>query len=141
MKSSRFPGIVALLGILTPAIGGGGPTEKPAAAQHVLWGGVGIFVDAGPSGVKIELDAAQGRIERPLALDDAGRFDMEGTLSREHPGPTRQGEGEPAPEPARYRGTIERGTLTLRITLTRSGTVIGPLTARQGSPARLRKLA
>jgi hypothetical protein len=141
MRSSRFLGIVALLGIFTPTMGGAGPTEKPAAAQHVLWGGVGILVDTGPSGVKIELDAAQGRIERPLALDDAGRFDMEGTLSRERPGPTRQGEGEPAPEPARYRGAIERGILTVRITLTRSGTVIGPLTARRGSSARLRKMA
>jgi hypothetical protein len=88
----------------------------------------------------VELDAAHGSTEGPLTLDAQGRFEANGTLVRERPGPARIGDEDAVGEPARYRGTLEGDTLTLTVTLTRPGTVIGPLTAKRGSPARLRKM-
>jgi len=138
MKTLGLFGVAAVVGSF--GLAGAGSLEKGAGPDG-RWGGVGIQVEIGPSSVGIELDGASGRIERPLALDDAGRFEAKGTFVRERPGPTRQGEAAPAPEPAVYSGAIDGDTLTLRITLTGSGAVIGPLTAKRGAPARLRKMA
>lgn len=136
--------IVALAGILTPAAGGARPPSEtapePGRVPEGKWGGVGLFVEVGASGAKVELDAAHGKIDGPLALDAEGRFEANGTLVRERPGPTRIGGEDAGAEPARYRGTLEGDTLTLDLTLTRSGTAIGPLQAKRGAPARLRKM-
>ncbi len=141
MKRSLVLELAGLIGILALSVAGAGPSEKPAASPGGSWGGIGILVDIGPSSVRIELDGAQGRIGAPLALDGTGRFDVEGTIVHERPGPTRQGEAEPAREPARFQGVVEGDTLTLTVTLIRSGKVIGPLTAKRGAPARVRKMA
>lgn len=140
MGSASFLGVLALAGAVAAAAGGGGPSETPTAALQGVWGGVGIRVDIGPRVVKVELDAAHGKFEGPLAPDAEGRFEADGTLVRERPGPVRAGDEDAAAEPARYRGTIAGDTLTLDVTLTRSGTAIGPLQARRGAPARLRKM-
>ena len=117
------------------------PTPTPRAfVPESKWGGVGLLVEVDAKGAKVELDAAHGRIEGPLALDAQGRFEANGTLVRERPGPTRIGGEDAVAEAARYRGTIAGDILTLDITLTRSGTAIGPLQAKRGAPARLRKM-
>lgn len=115
------------------------PTPTPAPVPEGDWGGVGLRLVVSARDATVELDAAHGTIEGPLALDAEGRFEANGTFVRERPGPTRAG-AEDAAEPARYRGTIAGETLTLEITLTRSGTAIGPLQARRGANARLRKM-
>jgi hypothetical protein len=117
------------------------PTPTPAPLPESAWGGVGLKLVVSSRDAKVELDAAHGTIEGPLSLDAEGRFEANGTFVRERPGPTRAGAEDAGAEPARYRGTIAGDTLTLEITLTRSGTAIGPLQARRGANARLRKMA
>ena len=117
------------------------PTPIPASVPEGAWGGVGLKLVVNARDAKVELDAAHGSIEGPLSLDAEGRFEASGTYVREGPGPTRMGGKDAGAEPARYRGTIAGDTLTLEITLTRSGTAIGPLQARRGGNARLRKIA
>ncbi len=131
---------LALFGAGASAIGGPEPTPTPAPAPQGIWGGIGIRVEIGETATKIELDAAHGRIDGPLALDDGGRFEAAGTLVRERPGPARAGDEDAGAEPARYRGTIAGETLTLEVALPRTGTSLGPLQARRGAPARLRKM-
>jgi hypothetical protein len=127
-----------LLAILALAVE---PTPTPrASAPEGSWGGVGLRVEFGASGAKVELDAAHGAIGEAIALDAEGRFEATGTLVRERPGPTRVGGEDAGAQPARYRGTIAGDDLTLEITLTQSGTAIGPLHARRGANARLRKM-
>ena len=115
------------------------PTSRPPAPEGT-WGGVGLRVEFVASGARLELDAAHGTIGEAIALDAGGRFEVAGTYVRERPGPTRVGGEDEGAEPARYRGTITGDTLTLEITLTRSGKAIGPLQARRGANARLRKM-
>ena len=132
--------VKAVLLSLAAAVLLGAGVPEPRRVPEGKWGGVGLSVEVGASGAKVELDAAHGTIEGPLALDAGGRFEGNGTLVRERPGPARIGDEDAAGEPARYRGTIAGDTLTLDVTLTKSGTAIGPLKATRGAPARLRKM-
>ncbi len=133
---------LATLSVLAALAGSAStPTPLPASVPEGDWGGVGLKLVVSARDAKVELDAAHGTIEGPLALDAEGRFEANGTFVRERPGPTRAGAEDAGAQPARYRGTIAGETLTLEITLTRSGTAIGPLQARRGANARLRKMA
>ena len=119
------------------------PETTPTAAQPVVplgvWGGTGIRIEVRQGDAKIEMDAAHGKTSGPLVLDGSGAFDVAGTFALERPGPTRAGD-DAAGEPARFRGTLDGDTLTMTVTLGRSATVAGPLTARRGARARLRKM-
>lgn len=116
------------------------PTSAPPSVAAGDWGGVGLRFVVDARGATVELDAARGTITGAIPLDAGGRFEADGTLVRERPGPARAGGADAAGEPARFRGTIEGDTLTLEITPTRSGTAIGPLHAKRGASARLRKM-
>ena len=105
------------------------------------WGGVGLSVHATASGAKILFDAARGAADGPLILDADGRFDVGGTLARDHPGPTRDGAAAPPAERVRYRGAIVGDTLSLEVVLPGSTTPVGPLKAVRGATARPRKMA
>jgi hypothetical protein len=116
------------------------PTPAPSAAAQGTWGGLGLRVDAGPDGAEIDLDGAHGKTEGPLVPDAAGRFDVAGTIVREKPGPVRKGDPAPPAVPVRYRGTFDGDALTLEVVPAGDGKVLGPLTARRGAPARVRKM-
>ena len=128
---------LSLLGAL--AVSASTPTPTPASVPEGAWGGVGIRVEVREGKAKIELDAAHGETEGPLVLDGAGAFDVAGTFARERPGPARAGAPEKG-EPARFRGTLDGDVLTLTVTLGRNAVAAGPLKARRGEPARLRKM-
>jgi hypothetical protein len=116
-------------------------TPRPAESRRVpegQWGGGGIAIDVGKSGARIEFDCAHGTIDQPLAVDAEGQFDQPGTWGRDHPGPIRMGE-EKSGEPARYRGKLEGGTLTLQIHLARDGRSVGSFTATQGATPRIHR--
>jgi len=117
------------------------PTRTPTVSlvPEGVWGGVGIRVDVREGRAKIELDAAHGETDGPLVLDGSGAFDVPGTFARERPGPERVGAPEKG-EPARFRGTLDGDILTLTVTLGRNAVAAGPLKARRGEPARLRKM-
>jgi hypothetical protein len=94
-------------------------TSSPAASERVAagaWGGTGIALRVADDGGEVELDCAHGLIEGALTLDADGRFDVKGTLVREHGGPEREGEVLPT-EPVRYRGRVEGRHMTLTIVL------------------------
>ncbi len=131
---------LATLSVLAALAVSATPTPVPASVPEGAWGGVGLKLLVNARDVRVELDAAHGTIEGSLSLDSEGRFEANGTLVRERPGPTRAGGEDAGAEPARYRGTIAGDTVTLVITLTRSATEIGPLQARRGATARLRKM-
>jgi len=117
------------------------PTPTPTASlvPQGAWGGTGIRVEVREGKAKIELDAAHGETDGPLILDASGAFDVAGTFARERPGPARAGAPEKG-EPARFRGTLDGDILTLTVTLGRNAVAAGPLKARRGEPARLRKM-
>ncbi len=101
------------------------------------WGGehVEITFDSGGAAV-IQYDCAHGRMGGPITLSAAGVLSASGEHIREHGGPVQEGEVED-PRPAHYSGEVRGDRLTFTVTVTDSGTVLGPYTVRRGEPARL----
>lgn len=95
------------------------------------WGGahVGLVITA--SGGTVEYDCATGRIDEPIVLRQ-GRFDVRGVHWPGQGGPIGV-DTTVAPRPARYQGTVDRDRMTLRVTLTDTGLVLGPYTLIRGA--------
>ena len=94
-----------------------------------------LQVDAGR--VAIEWGCASGSIARVPALDDNGRFSVEGTYLQERPGPTRAGEDKESP--ARYDGAVTGDTLVLKVTLAGAAEPVGTFTFTYGKRTAVRK--
>lgn len=102
------------------------------------WGAAGAALTVDESGAQIEYDCARGEITEKLTVDAAGKFNANGTHTRLSPGPLRVG-GEPQSQPAHYEGKISGKTMTFKVVLTESGTLVGEFTLEEGKTARLRR--
>jgi hypothetical protein len=78
------------------------------------WGGLHISMNVGEKSATIEYDCAKGVIEGPLAVDDAGEFNLRGSFTPERGGPVRVDE-TPRGQGAMYSGTIKGNTMTLTL--------------------------
>jgi hypothetical protein len=102
------------------------------------WGGTHVEVVFDSTGAgTVEYDCAHGRIAPPITLD-GGALRAAGTHTPEHGGPVREDEVLES-RPATYAGTVSGDLLTFTVTLTDSGTVLGPFAVRRGAPAQLFK--
>jgi hypothetical protein len=140
---SKVQLVVLTLATLLVAGGGGliaagrirdlaGPS---ATVKTGVWGATGIKLEVTESGGTVEYDCGHDTIDRPLAMDNRGRFSAMGLHYREG-GPTRNDEQG---EPARYGGTVNGDTMSLSATLPRSGTTLGPFSLTFGKVPVLRK--
>jgi hypothetical protein len=117
-----------------------GPTGGLDRVPEGNWGGDHVAMMVEPTGASVELDCAHGAATATLTLDAQGRFDVPGNFVPEHGGPAREDE-QPDPLPARYVGSFDGHQLRFSIHLPGDATVVGPFSARQGSPPRLFKCA
>lgn len=101
------------------------------------WGGDHALLAVGSTGATIEFDCAHGALPAPIPIND-GTFDVAGDFFPEHGGPIRVDEPI-VRQPSRYRGTIEKQTLSLRVTLTETGQDIGTYTLTHGAFGRVFK--
>jgi hypothetical protein len=111
------------------------PGEKDRVAPGE-WGGPRARLTVQKDGASLELDCAHGSLET-LTLGEAGRFDVAGRFVREHGGPIRKDETQDA-RPARYQGSVQGQTLSLKVVL-ECGETIGPFELTLGGQARLIK--
>lgn len=116
--------------------GGGASMNETLAAG--VWGGAHARMEVGEGGVSLEFDCAAGNIDRPVALDGEGRFDVKGTFVAQHAGPVLRDE-EANARPARYSGRVRGQTLTLTVTLADPEQDAGTYTLTRGSDGRLTK--
>ena len=123
--------LIAILAAATPT-----PDVSGPRVPEGVWGGQGVAVRIGGSGVEIELNCARGAIEGPVRLDAEGRFDVAGTFERGRPGPSRMGDA-PKAEPARYRGTRNGQTLSFEVIPSSTGKPMGPFSAKLGGSSRI----
>ena len=117
-----------------------GATQKPDETPRSIsgaYGGNGAGLDATEGAVRLTFDCATGSIDRPIELDDQGRFDVSGHLLREGPGPARP-DAPKGGEPARFTGRLEGETLTLSVRPDGSDQVLGPFTLIRGRVPRIR---
>ena len=101
------------------------------------WGGDHAVLTVNATSATIEFDCAHGALPAPLALDH-GAFDVAGDFFPEHGGPVRVDEPV-VRQPARYSGTIEKQTMTLRVRLTESTQDVGTFALTFGAMGRVFK--
>jgi len=102
------------------------------------WGANGIKLAVEENAGTIEYDCADGQIEEPLKVDEQGNFTANGVHIRQKGGPIRE-DSPPPRQPARYQGKISGDKMTLKVTLTESGEVIGTFTLERGKTPRMHR--
>ena len=118
------------------------PVSKKGASRMLkgLWGGQHIALHVTDAGARVEYDCGRGTIDSPIRPDGAGRFDLRGTHIEERGGPVRapdireeNGEGPVAAgRPARYKGRVREGQMTLTVTLADTGEDLGTFSLAHG---------
>jgi len=101
------------------------------------WGGQHIRLEVTARKVSIEYDCAHATIDKRIALDRNGRFDVPGMQSSERGGPVR-----PGPESgyaARFAGQVKGNEMTLTVTNSETNEAIGTFTLKYGQQPRLMK--
>jgi hypothetical protein len=106
----------------------------PGDPPDEVWGGDNALLH----GTTIEFGCADGRLDAPLP--PSGAFDIPGTFTRRHPGPTRDDEPSAAPQPARYMGNVSNGTAALTVRLA-SGQIAAEATLVRGRVTRVVRCA
>ena len=114
-------------------------SEKPRTRPLPTgtWGGKHISIEVTARKVSIEYDCAHATIDKRIALDRNGRFDVPGMQSSERGGPVR-----PGPESgyaARFVGQVKGNEMTLTVTNSETNESIGTFTLKYGQQPRLMK--
>lgn len=119
-----------------------GCSRLPASpSTHVpegLWGGQHAGLTVSDSGAAVELDCAHGVIDGPIPLDEESRFDVGGTFVLEAGGPLPP-DVTPDEQRADYTGSVNDSAMTLTVTLTRDGEVVGTFDLALNQTPRLLK--
>jgi hypothetical protein len=100
-------------------------------AQAGIWGGEHVRLEVLEGGALVDYDCAHGTIAGDLFTDERGNFSLRGTHVRERGGPVRKGEVEEG-HPATFEGRIEGDTMTLTVTESDTGEVVGTFTLAFG---------
>ena len=90
--------------------------RTPSSQPPLLgaWGGEHIALELRSGGSSVELDCAHGTIDEPIVVAADGSFTARGTLTRERGGPVTETDVENT-RPARYRGKVSGGKMTLTL--------------------------
>jgi hypothetical protein len=100
------------------------------------WGGSHVSMHVTSAGARLEYDCAEGVIEEPLRPDAEGRITAAGSHTPAHGGPIREGEILPVFR-ARYDGHVDGERMSLLVTFTETGVVLGSFQLRRGSSGLL----
>ena len=130
--------VAAFWGVVAFHASGGGipvpPPESRATRKDVAlsgsWGGEGIRLEVTGEGARVEYDCAHGTVDRRIAPDGRGVFDVPGTHVEEHGGPVR--EAPSGSYPVRYAGRVDGNEMTLTVTRAADGDVIGTFSLARG---------
>jgi len=116
------------------------PMQTARMAHEGVWGGANVMMEITDAGAAMTYDCAYGTIEQRIELDSSGRFEVQGTHTREHSGPARSGE-TPDRHPARYTGRVDGKIMTLVVTLTDTKEIVGTFSLTFGERAELHRCA
>ena len=114
--------------------GGAGRQSLPAGT----WGGDHVNLTVTEEGATIEFDCAHGTLQA-IQVNADGRVEAAGTYVQEHAGPVREEDEAAAGSPARYKGQVEKGKMTLTIAFPEGREPLGPFDLVHGKTARLTK--
>jgi hypothetical protein len=128
--------ITAVVAAMVGSLGCGIDVTAPEMVGE--WGGEHILLAVSLTGGTVEYDCAHGTIGEAIAPDNDGNFTATGVHFREHGGPIREDE-VPDEHPAVYSGWTNGRRMTLTVTLTDTGQVLGPYQLSLGDQAQLFK--
>ena len=103
-----------------------------------LWGGEHISMQVTEQRTTIEYDCAHGTIDRRIALDRRGRFDVSGMQVEEHGGPVRQKE-QLTSYPVRFSGQVNGKRMKLSVRNSVTNRLVGIFTLVYGNEPKLMK--
>src|SRR5580765_4387015 len=129
-----FGGILIVMCVLLMNLPVSAELKKRKLATGV-WGGQHISFAVSTKGVKIEFDCAHATIDRPIVLDQHGRFNVSGKQFQERGGPVRQ--GEQAGYPVVFSGEVKGKTMTLTVKNSSTKEDIGSFTLVHGAQPKL----
>jgi len=129
----RLGSMLALIGL---SLACGTSTSPDSFVPMGPWGGEHALLTVNVASAAIEFDCAHGTLQAPITLTH-GDFDVAGEFVQEH-GPIRVDEPI-VRQPARYRGTIDKQMMTLRVTLTNTSQEIGTFSLTFGASGRVFK--
>ncbi len=111
---------------------------KLVSIPESIWGASGIRLAVRENAATIEYACADGIIEEPLKVDEQGNFTAKGVHIRQKGGPIRE-DSSPPRQPASYQGRISGNTMTLKVTLTENGELIGTYSLERGKTPRMHR--
>ena len=101
------------------------------------WGGQHVRAEVTEQGAELEFDCAQGKIAKKVTLDSSGRFEVSGSFSAQHPGPTR--DDEISGRTVQYKGSVKENEMELTIFDEKTKEDLGSFNLRLGNEGRLMK--
>ncbi len=111
---------------------------KLVSVPESTWGANGIRLAIEENAAIIEYDCADGIIEETLKVDKQGNFTANGVHIRQKGGPIRE-DSPPPRQPANYQGRISGDKMTLKVTLSKTGEVIGEFILQRGKTPRMHR--
>lgn len=102
------------------------------------WGGEGIQLVLEPSGGTMEFDCAAGTMDVPLIPRKDGSFTVQGTWTRGHGGPAREGE-EPEVLATIWSGDIEGKRMAIAGRVLAEDLILGPYQLFKDADGLLRR--
>ena len=96
------------------------------------WGGDDAGMLVQPTSAHVHIGCTKGDVPEAIPLDAEGRFDVGGTYNVDAY-PVDRG----ILHPARFTGTTDGRTLTLRVSLTDTGRILGPVVLTFGVEPRM----
>ncbi len=124
----RIPVILSALAVLTCPT----PTSTPITEVGGTWGGDNVGLIVNGTDVHIHIGCTLGDAVGPISPDANGRFVASGTYNVDAY-PVDRG----IIHPASFSGQITGQTMTLTVTLTDTGRVLGPVTLVYGKEPRM----
>jgi hypothetical protein len=127
----------SIVALMAASLGCGTSTSPDPFVPVGMWGGDHALLTVTAASAAIEFDCAHGTLQAPIGLTH-GDFDVAGEFVQEHGGPIREGE-QVVRQPARYRGTIDKQTMTLRVMVIDTSQDVGTFSLTLGVSGRVFK--
>ena len=111
--------------------------KKKRGLPAGLWGGEHISFNVSAKGAKVEYDCAHATIDRAIALDGNGHFNVSGRQFHERGGPVRQ--GEQSGYAVTFSGEVKGRTLALAVHNSETKEDLGTFNLVHGAQPKLFK--